>query len=231
MSCRRALSASISARTLLAVHRGRPLTAVGVLTLLAFAGCSIGSEGAFLPRDTSAVPATVRPSSSTMSSSSGTSDAPGTTRFATSVEFTAEQRAAIDAHDAAIKAIDAARANADPNDPALVALLSKDMLRDTRIDIDQRTKQGIASKRPSPTRSLIDYLSVSIEGPNANLTTCEIDDAVAYRVADGSVVNDDVVTARWGISMIMTEIGWKLAGRHQQATWTGEEMDACRDAV
>ncbi len=160
---------------------------------------------------------------------SGTSGAPGTTT-GTIAGFSSDQRAVIAGHDAAIEAIDEARAKSDPNDPALAAVLAHDMLRDTRIDIDQRTKQGMASRRPVDSKSRIEYLSVSIDGTTAALTTCEVDDAVAYRVSDGSIVNDKVTTGRWTVSMSQLDGVWQLAGRHQQASWPGEEMDACRGA-
>jgi hypothetical protein len=131
---------------------------------------------------------------------SGTSGAPGTTTASTD-RFSSDQRAVIAGHDAAIKAIDTARAKSDPNDPALAMVLSHDMLRDTRIDIDQRTKQGIASKRPENTKSRIEYMSVSIDVTTESVTTCEFDDAVAYLIADVSIVNENVTTARLGISM------------------------------
>lgn len=210
------------------MHLGRPLTAVALLTLTALVGCSATPESATpTERGTSAVPTTVRSTSPTTPTSSGASIAPDTTVGAS---FSSDQLAVIDAHAAAIAAIDSARAKADPNDPALPTVLAHDMLRDTRIDIDQRTRQGIGSRRPDGSRSRIVVLAVSIDGPSAILTTCEVDDAVAYRVADGSIVNDKVATAKWGVAMTRAGGEWKLAGRQQQATWPGEEMDVCRAA-
>lgn len=213
-----------------AVHRGRSLTAVALLALTAVVGCS-GNPDSAAPteRGTSAVPATVRSTLPTASMPSGTSGAPGTTT-GTIAGFSSDQQAVIAGHDAAIKAIDEARAKSDPNDPALATVLAHDMLRDTRIDIDQRTKQGMASKRPTDSKSRIEYLTVSIDGTTAALTTCEVDDAIAYRVADGSIVNDKVTTGRWAVSMSQLDGVWQLAGRQRQASWPGEEMDACRGA-
>lgn len=231
MSRSNTLSRPNDPRSFAAVHPGRSLTAVALLALTALVGCS-GNPDSAAPteRGTSAVPATARSTLPTSSMPSGTSGAPGTTTASTD-RFSSDQRAVIAGHDAAIKAIDTARAKSDPNDSALAMVLSHDMLRDTRIDIDQRTKQGMASKRPENTKSRIEYLSVSIDGTTASATTCEVDDAVAYRIADGSIVNDKVTTARWGISMSLVDGVWQLSGRHQQTSWPGEEMDACRGAA
>ncbi len=167
----------------------------------------------------------------TASTSSGTSGAPGTTTGTKATRFSADQQTVIDAHEAAIRAIVKARAASDARDADLPSVLAHDMLRDTRIDIDQRAKQGIASKRPDQSKSRIEYVTVSIDGSTATLTTCEIDDAIAYRVSDGSIINDKIGTAKWGVSMLVEDGAWKLAGRHQVTTWQGEEMDACRSAV
>ena len=66
--------------------------------------------------------------------------------------------------------------------------------------------------------------------PTATLTTCEVDDRVVFRLADGSAVNTKVTTARWTVAMTNEDGSWKVSGRQQAQTWDGEEMDACRGA-
>jgi len=216
-----------------AMRMGRPLTAVALLAFAASTGCAGNAQEATpTERVTTAVSAPVQSTLTPGSISSGTSTAPGSVpTTAPPTGYSTEQQAVIAAHDQAIKGIDSARAKSDPADATLPSLLSHDMLRDVKIDIDQRTKQGIATRRPDPSDSRIEYLKVSVDGTDATVSTCEIDDAVAYRISDGSIVNDKVTTSSWSIAMALEDGVWKLAGRHQIQTWRGKEMDTCHRTV
>lgn len=142
-----------------------------------------------------------------------------------------DEVAVIAAHDRALRAIDQARLAADPEDPALPTLLTPEMLRDTRIDIHQRSIEGLATRAGADDMAGVRYLEVQAVGDSARLTTCEVDGTVVYRVADGSIVNGDVVTAKWSVLMRRTPEGWKVASRYETAKWPGREMSQCVESA
>lgn len=222
------LSGPNDARRFAAVHRGRSLTAVALLALTALVGCSGNPESAApTERGTSAVPATVRSTLPTASTPSGTSGAPGTTTGSADSHFSAEQQTVIDAHGVDMGAYQRAAAASSPNDAAFKKSFSNQFLKELQIRIQQRADNGQAVRDAQPSRARIEYVTVSVTAPTASLTTCEVDDRVVYRTADGSPVNAKVTTARWTVAMVYEDGVWKISGRQQAQTWDGQEMDAC----
>jgi len=228
MSRANVLSRPNDPRNFAAVHRGRSLTAVALLALTALVGCS-GNPDSAAPteRGTSAVPATVRSTLSTASMPSGTSGAPGTTTGSIGAPFTAEQQTVIDAHGADMGAYQRAAAASSPNDAAFKSSFSNQFLKELQIRIQQRADNGQAVRDAQPSNARIEYVTVAVTAPTASLTTCEVDDRVVYRTADGSAVNTKVTTARWTVSMEYEDGVWKIAGRQPVQTWDGQEMEAC----
>lgn len=218
-------------RNLPAVRKGRPLTAVALLTLAAVgAGCSGHPESATpTERGTSSVPATVSSTLNT-ASTSGKSGAPGTTSGTTPPRFSADQQAVMDAYVGGGRAYDSAAAASNPSDPALTASYSEQYLRQLQILISQRKESGQAVRDAQPSRARTEFVSVTVTSPTASLVTCEVDDHVVYRVTDGSVVNDKIATSRWSVAMSYDGGLWKIDGRHETQTWDGEVMDACLGA-
>jgi len=214
------------------VRKGRPLTAVALLALAAVgAGCSGHPESATpSERGKSSVPATVSSTLSTAFSTSGSSGAPGTTSGTTPPRFSAEQQAVIEAHDRGMRAYQAAATASDPSDPALKDSFAPQFLRETQIRIQQRLENGQAVRDAQPSKARTSYVTVNVTPPTAALVTCEVDDRVVYRVADGTAVNAKVTTDRWSVAMTDEDGTWKISGRHQIQTWDGEEMDACLGA-
>lgn len=150
-------------RNLPAVRKGRPLTAVALLTLAAVgAGCSGHPESATpTDRGTSSVPATV---SSTLitASTSGKSGAPGTTTGTTPPRFSADQQAVIDAHERGMRAYEAAATASNPSDPNLKDSFAPQFLRETQIRIQQRLENGQAVRDAQPSKARITYVTVNV---------------------------------------------------------------------
>ncbi len=215
----------------LAVYPRRPLTAVVLLALAAAVGCSGPSPSATsTDSGTSAVTTADRSTPSTTSSSSGTSHVPDTAAGrtgSTPPTFAAEQQAVIDAYAQANNAYEQAAASSNPTDPAFIAAYAPQYRHELQIQIQQRTDNGQAVRDAQPSKARISYVAVHVTPLSASLITCEVDDRVVYRVADGSAVNTSVETDRWSSSMTSDGGTWKLEGRHQVKTWDGEEMDAC----
>lgn len=228
MSRSKTLSRPNGPHSFAAVHRGRPLTAVALLALTALVGCSGNPESAApTERGTSAVPATVRSTLPTAPTPSGTSGAPGTTTGTVGSRFSAEQQTVIDAHGEDMGAYQRAAAASSPNDAAFKKSFSNQFLKELQIRIQQRADNGQAVRDAQPSNARIEYVAVSVSAPTASLTTCEVDDRIVYRTADGSAVNAKVTTARWTVSMALEDGVWKIAGRQQVQTWDGQEMEAC----
>lgn len=228
MSWRNVLSRPNDPLRLPAVHLGRPLTAVALLALIASVGCSGNSDSAApIERGTSAVPATVRSTLSTASTTSGTSGAPGTTTGSVGAGYSSEQQAVIDAHGQDMGAYHRAAAASSPNDPEFKNSFSTQFLRELQIRIQQRADNGQAVRDAQPSNARTEYVAVDVQVTAATLTTCEVDDRVVYRTADGSAVNTNVSTARWSVAMTYEDGVWKIAGRQQVRAWDGQEMEAC----
>jgi hypothetical protein len=219
----------IGPHNLPAVRKGRPLTAVALLTLAAAgAGCSGHPESAAqTERGTSAVPTTVSSTLNTASTTSGARGAPGTTT-GTALKFSADEQAVIDAYDEANRAYQRAASASNPSDPAFKAAFSAQFLHELQIRIQQRTDNGQAVRDAQPSQAQTSFIAVTVTPPTATITTCEVDDRVVYRIADGTAVNTKVTTARWTVAMSNEDGTWKVAGRQQAQTWDGEELDACR---
>jgi len=214
--------------TLPAVRKGRPLTAVALLTLAAVgAGCSGHPESATpTERGTSSVPATVSSTLNTASTTSGTIGAPGTTT-GTTPKFSPEQQEVMAAHDRAMAAYQRAASSSDPFQAEFKSSFTPDALRELQIRIQQRKDNGLSVRDAEPSVARITYLTVDVSGADANLSTCEVDDRVVYKVADGSVLNAKVSTSRWTVRMSYADGIWRIANRQQDGTWDGEEMATC----
>lgn len=230
MTLRRPLSDPHGTPRFPAVRPGRPLTAVALLTLAAAgAGCSGTSQSATsTDRGTSAAVATARSTPASDIESSGStvaSASEGTT--STSERFGDEQRAVIVAYERAMSAYQSAASASNPFDPTFKDAFTPNALRELQIRIQQRSSSGQAVRDAQPSRARVAYIAVTVDASSATLTTCEVDDRVVYRTADGSVVNDHVSTARWTVAMTAPDGTWRIDNRQQDRTWDGEEMDAC----
>lgn len=215
----------------LAVYPRPPLTAVVLLALAAAVGCSGPSPSATsTDSGTSAVTTADRSTPSTTSPSSGTSHVPEASAGSTGSTpptFAADQQAVIDAYAQANRAYQQAAASANPSLAAFVASFTPEFLRELQIRIQQRTDNGQAVRDAQPSKSRTSFVSATVSDPTAVVVTCEVDDRVVYRISDGTAVNAKVTTARWRVSMSNDGGTWKVAGRQQDQTWDGEEMDVC----
>lgn len=212
--------------TFLGVRVGRPSAVVALLVIAFTVGCSGTPESATSTKPGSTAATATDPSNATSSTSANVATtAPGTTVPGSG--FSAEQQTVIAAHDRGMKAYASAATASNPQDPALKSAFAPEFLRQVQIRIDQRTQNGQAVRDAQPSQSRTVYLAVTVSGGTASMTTCEVDDRVVYRIADGSVVNAKVTTGRWSVSMTDDGSGWKIGGRTEVQTWGGEELDSC----
>ena len=62
---------------------------------------------------------------------------------------------------------------------------------------------------------------VSIDGDEATIQDCSINDTIVYRVATGEVVDDSTVTRSVSATMRKVDGVWKLASTSEIQKWEG----------
>jgi hypothetical protein len=72
-------------------------------------------------------------------------------------------------------------------------------------------------------------VSVTVAADTAQLTSCDVDDVALYKVADGSVIDDRVVTRRLDARLQRVAGVWQVSGREPMGELlVGEEVERCR---
>jgi hypothetical protein len=104
-------------------------------------------------------------------------------------------------------------ANSPPNPDYVpfVSLLTGDRLQREVLDLQKERARGEAMRLPANSQSMSRTLRVDIDGDAAVAQECDVDDAVLYRVADGSVLNQDVVTQRREVHLQRVDGSWKIS--------------------
>lgn len=109
----------------------------------------------------------------------------------------------------------------NPDDPALAEHATGLQLENVVDETRQNLDEGLALRRPEGgvRRSRVNVISV--DGDEADLQECFVDDGVVYRPATGEVVNDAVATHN--VRATMQRIGgvWKLATTQLIQRWEG----------
>ena len=99
----------------------------------------------------------------------------------------------------------------DPNDPRLEAIATDPILSFDRDAIETDRVEGVTTRSPDDPRLNAHHLDrVSISDTRAALVDCFVDGRIAVG-PDGSIQNDDVVTKRTEVQLVMTDHGWKVS--------------------
>lgn len=115
-------------------------------------------------------------------------------------------------------------ANSDPVRPDLPALreLATGVQLDNVIAETQRNaEEGLAFRRPDDSVYERRVVVVERGGGVATLQDCVTNDGIVYRVADGQVVDDEVVTRNISATMRKVDGVWKLAATSEVQEWEG----------
>lgn len=192
---------------------------VAIVAVLLVAGCS-GDDDA-LPD-----PPSTSDSVSTTSATTTTTDGGGTTSTTDSTPATEpgdpEAGVVLDRYLQFWEArFEANNDPVNPDDPRLTALAADAQLMNVTDETKRRAADGLALRRADKSLTERRPTIVSINGDEATIQDCAVNDDVLYRVATGEVVDDSVVTR--SVSATMRRIGgeWKLVSSREVQKWEG----------
>lgn len=109
----------------------------------------------------------------------------------------------------------------NPDDPRLAELAAEAQLTNVTDETKRRSADGLALRRPDNSVTERRPTVVAINGDEATIQDCAVNDDVVYRVATGEVVDDSVVTR--SVSATMRRIGgeWKVVSSREVQKWEG----------
>lgn len=126
-----------------------------------------------------------------------------------------------EAYQLAVRSQVEASVSSDADDVMLAATHLDPLLQRLKDRLVGRRLEGQASKRPEATKSRTTILEMKVEGENATIVECTVDDATVYVVATGKVVNDKVATLKRTATMRKDGELWKVADRVNNQEWEG----------
>ncbi len=108
--------------------------------------------------------------------------------------------------------------------PALADLAAGQQLEQANAEVIDLAAKGQAIRAPqTPAVPGLDVDSAHririerVDGSTADLVACFVNDRIAYRVSDGAVISDAVVTVKAEATMARTDGTWKLIRSHAVA--------------
>lgn len=188
------------------VLRGQS-AALLVAIALAVAGCGGGDDDASLPTTTTERRSTA--SSSTTSSTTNPSE--NTSTDVVVDRYLAFWEARLDAN----------QAPANPDHPSLAEYATGPQLENVVEETKRRRDEGLAIRRPENSVSKHDVRVVGEGSDEVTLQDCSVNDGIIYRVDNGEVVNDDVVTQSIRATMRLIDGEWKLEQASLVQEWPG----------
>jgi hypothetical protein len=194
-----------------------PRLAARVLVAVALSATLLGACGGGdgrADRDSTSTSTTRR---STAASTSTTVDGTSGTTIATSLEegLTARYLGFWQAR------FDANQHPPDPDFPALREFATGEQLENVVSETRHRLDEGLALRAPDPSVASHDIRVISIDGDQAEVQDCFVNDGVLYDAATGEAVDSSVVTR--SVSGVMVREGgvWKLARATVIQEWEG----------
>ena len=109
----------------------------------------------------------------------------------------------------------------NPDDPLLAQTMVDPMLSQAVKLAGEWRGFGQAGRNPAGSVRRITFISADVDGDQATVETCSVDDGIIYEPATGTVLNDEITTARDRATLTFVEGTWKLASREQLEKWEG----------
>lgn len=109
----------------------------------------------------------------------------------------------------------------NPDDPLLAQTMVDPMLSQAVKLAGEWRGFGQAGRAPADSVRKITLISADVDGDKATIEACSVDDGVIYEPATGTVLNDEVTTARDRATLMLVDGTWKLASREQLEKWEG----------
>ena len=109
----------------------------------------------------------------------------------------------------------------DPADPRLADLATDAQLNNVLEETQRRADQGLALRNPTDSVTERRPVVVSVDGSEATIQDCSINDTIVYRVSDGEVIDDSTVTRSVSATMRKVDGVWKLSSTSEIQKWEG----------
>jgi hypothetical protein len=139
----------------------------------------------------------------------------------TTVDQAQVKQAVLDAYLANWAAWDAATNPPDPEFPGLAETRTGPALQAAVDQIRAWKASGRVAYDPENSISETRAEVLSVEGNEATVRDCSIDDGLVVIAATGEVVNDQVETALFEASMVIEDERWKVQSLKVVETWEG----------
>lgn len=109
----------------------------------------------------------------------------------------------------------------NPDHPGLRKFATGDQLESAIAGIRQNLAEGRAVRRPEGSSRRSEVRVVSVDGDQAIVQECFLDDGVVYQVGTGEVINDSVATHNVRGTMEQVDGEWKLSSSSLVQRWEG----------
>jgi hypothetical protein len=109
----------------------------------------------------------------------------------------------------------------NPDDERLAELATGAQLDNVRNETRQRAEAGLALRRPEDSITERRPRVVEINGDEATIQDCAINDGIIYRVATGEVIDDSVATRSVVATMRLFDGRWRLESAREIQKWQG----------
>lgn len=109
----------------------------------------------------------------------------------------------------------------DPADPRLADLATDAQLTNVLEETQRRADQGLALRNPTDSVTERRPVVVTVDGSEATIQDCSINDTIVYRVSDGEVIDDSTVTRSVSATMRKVDGVWKLSSTSEIQKWEG----------
>jgi hypothetical protein len=109
----------------------------------------------------------------------------------------------------------------NPTDPRLAEVDTGAQLERDRAEISRNRAAGITFKKATPSRADHRAFVLRLAGASALLEDCSLDDGVVVSRSSGSVINADVITYLWRVTIVKKGGLWKVADNTRLGKWRG----------
>lgn len=194
------------------------LSAIVLLGVVAgtLAGCSdAGDEANASSSSTTSSSTTSTTTTTTTEQTTSSSTSPEDDAAALEAEITDRYLAFWEAR------FDANTEPVNPNDPRLAELATGAQLDNVVEETKQRADAGLALRRPEDSLTERRPRVVELDGDEATIQDCAINDSIVYRVDTGEVIDDSVVTRSVSATMRLVDGQWRLAATRELQKWEG----------
>lgn len=201
----------------LPVHR-RSLTAFAFPVVLL-----VGCRGDEPPEATGTTRPTTTATSEEETAASGSTTSEATAEEATTPDSAvpAEEQAVLDAYQSYWRAYYDANDPPDQGNPVLREFATGEAFDSVFMSTQANRLAGRALRLPDESISLHDARVLTLDGEQATVEDCSVDDGQVVELSTGTVLDDDIVSRHSTAELVVERGQWKVARTSVQQTWEG----------